>query len=821
MRIKALELKGYKPLLLNSIETIEVDLVELFTLVLGSNGSGKSSLLIEASPLPAVPSDYAKGGYKRVHIEHMGVSYILTSTFTHGSQHSFIADGVELNGTQMGGYGTAKVQRELVESEFGYTVKLNKLLQGKVLFTKMSGTQRRDVLSEISPLDLKWALEFYRAIKTSARDSDGVLKHIIRKSTDARTDLSQLVYDDRLEREQRDLETQLNNLVPYTVGNYDSLESISDSVDSIIKELNLAYTNVRERKLEYVPDSAITDIDSLHEYRGTLLGKIETTRNTLTDLTTEQVELSNAAGELRLETLSISELEAQYIELTDSINKLSGLPTVPYVIYDGTDKLELVSQRLLELLSEYPNSTYIENNDCKDTIAAYDNVLVGIKGTENRLLELQAQLKHSLEDQSTATCPQCTFKFSLNGSNLAAQIDTLKERISKGEEYLRTQIGIRDSLRTRWLAVNDLNSITANYNSIRADIPLYDGFWDSTISIKNLLDNPGVLDPYIWSWRQRIKNKLDIVKLQESLDHCNDSIVLKRKYPTETSTRLASVEVSIQQELDKQQQLARSIEESDTIIALYNALSKDVDRCEQLLVRLDIEYRRLVDSTLYKDATDRCGEIYDRLAAIRQSVQEHRTLADSVTQLDKELEAIQSDHQIWHLIENHTSPVTGLIADQMLGFVNSYIHEMNRVIERIWAYELRINPITMDSGKLNYQLSLQVEGNLVPDLGLASTGQQDIINLAFVMVMREYFGIQEYPLYLDEVGASFDEEHRTLLMRYVNGLIGEGKCSQIFMINHYATIHGGLTNNDTVVLDDRNITVPDSYNENVRINEAK
>lgn len=153
----------------------------------------------------------------------------------------------------------------------------------------------------------------------------------------------------------------------------------------------------------------------------------------------------------------------------------------------------------------------------------------------------------------------------------------------------------------------------------------------------------------------------------------------------------------------------------------------------------------------------------------------------------------------------------------MLGFIGSYIGEMNNIMRSIWEYQLEIKLCNLDNGVLDYTFPLTVEGEQVPDINFGSTGQIDIINLAFTMVMRQYLGITDFPLYLDETGASFDEVHRTLLMRYILMLIESKQCSQVFMINHYTAVTGGLTNHDVVVLDDRNITTPADFNTNVNI----
>ena len=83
--------------------------------------------------------------------------------------------------------------------------------------------------------------------------------------------------------------------------------------------------------------------------------------------------------------------------------------------------------------------------------------------------------------------------------------------------------------------------------------------------------------------------------------------------------------------------------------------------------------------------------------------------------------------------------------------------------------------------------------------------------------MRQYLNIVDFPLYLDEVGVRFDKQHRVALMQYIRKFISNKLCSQLFIINHYSNVYGELVNHDTVVIDERNIDLPDRYNESVKI----
>ena len=65
MFLTHLKLKGYTRIAQNSIDCIEIDFTKPMQIVLGSNGSGKSSLLEQLSLLPPVTSaEFAKGGFK-------------------------------------------------------------------------------------------------------------------------------------------------------------------------------------------------------------------------------------------------------------------------------------------------------------------------------------------------------------------------------------------------------------------------------------------------------------------------------------------------------------------------------------------------------------------------------------------------------------------------------------------------------------------------------------------------------------------------------------------------------------------------------------
>ena len=68
MFIDKLILQGYTRVAQNTISKIEIDFTKHMQIILGSNGSGKSSLLEQLSLLPPQTSnEFSKGGRKEAH----------------------------------------------------------------------------------------------------------------------------------------------------------------------------------------------------------------------------------------------------------------------------------------------------------------------------------------------------------------------------------------------------------------------------------------------------------------------------------------------------------------------------------------------------------------------------------------------------------------------------------------------------------------------------------------------------------------------------------------------------------------------------------
>ena len=124
MKINYVLLKGFKRFNNSRISEFEAEFESPIQVIVGSNSSGKSSLLKELSPLPSIRTDYEKDGLKELHITHDNHSFVLKTDFSNRvSPHSFKMDGVELNDGH-----TSDVQEELSIKHFGFTPAIRNLV---------------------------------------------------------------------------------------------------------------------------------------------------------------------------------------------------------------------------------------------------------------------------------------------------------------------------------------------------------------------------------------------------------------------------------------------------------------------------------------------------------------------------------------------------------------------------------------------------------------------------------------------------------------------------------------------------------------------
>jgi DNA repair exonuclease SbcCD ATPase subunit len=193
-----------------------------------------------------------------------------------------------------------------------------------------------------------------------------------------------------------------------------------------------------------------------------------------------------------------------------------------------------------------------------------------------------------------------------------------------------------------------------------------------------------------------------------------------------------------------------------------------------------------------------------------------------VAELTKELSSLEVKEKALKAVSDELSPVDGLIAEGLMGFIRGYVQQMNQFIKKIWTYPLQVKNcgVSDENGvELDYRFPMLVDSpeNIKKDVSKGSSGMKDIINFAFRRVAMKYCGLGSSPLFLDEFAITLDKEHRDGATRAIKSMIEAENFTQLFMISHYESMYSAFTNADICVLDTKNIVVPDIYNRHVTI----
>lgn len=812
MKILSATLKGLKRLRkVSGIDIITITPDNDMSLFLGTNGSGKSTLLMELNPLPGIKKNYEPGGYKRIEVFHQNEYYILISSFTSGQKHSIIKNGIELNES-----GTLSIQQELVASIFGYTDKIHKLLSGKLNFCRLSATEKKDVLTSINPTDLTYAIEVYERLRVAARDTDGALKHLQKKLTDTHGELLSLDIPEDIEEKVDQIQSQIQTLIVEQHGTNTETEFSEQ-----LSKYQQAIKRYKRLQKEWLSTSNVSlrvgNIDSINE----LTYQIDT------------LEVKKARYRERL-----SSLEQTHSDMESLISEGCDAESIQHQINTTKQKLETVviptlsvdvplCERTAAMLANFGaqllNITLegiqvFTADEQKSINLSYANILTQQRGVLEQIRVKEENLKHLKEEKDNQVlCPKCDHKFSLTGMDIDTEIKNLSRWLD--ELYVD-----RDNLSIRFKEVSDtkekLQGYLTVYNQIR--ILIGQNVPNTHLAllpeIDDLILRPEDTVNLLLQYSKAVEVSSYKSELEEHQEYLEQKFKRLQGKDSNISSKIARIESEVAKTLSKLDNIKVAVvslmekkKAYEALQELSESLIRGHEYIDQLITQL---YRTAINL----DSQKVIKELQLTLGRFQHALELKRSKLMAIETYEKDIEVTKKRQSTLRGLMNSLSPTKGIIGQEMEAFVSSFLNEMNKIISRLWSYDISVLPCRNQKGVLDYRFPFMINGEVADgELKDLSTGQEQIVDFAFMLVMRQYLGLVDYPLYLDETGSGFDEGHRPKLLAYFELLLDTKQCTQIFMVNHYANYYGGIANTDVVVLDDRSITVPSSYNETVSI----
>ena len=834
-KILDIELHHFLGFIKPRIETIKVTFVEMLQILNSTNGSGKTEFLKETSPFPINKDIFAKTGYKIIRIEKEGLVYVLTSNH---KKNSFI---IESTGEELNRGGTISTQEELIKLHLGITRSVWNMITGRSKFTQLDKNARRQWMEIISGLDFDYAFTVYKEIKTAISHHKGSVK----VTSDTLVSESAKQLDEStlqlLKKEQEELSGLITNVLKGSQSiEPGSIHNLQNNVRKYHDEFKQALQSLfslksRKRRVCSPVAKPITVAEIKHELQK-LKELISIDNRSIDDLTLELSELNKLKEKLvRTDGYTLTSIEVKLEKINSDLQLLTrkindgGLVSLvtDWSLLDMDNALEYIlnlQSVLHEKLEEYPTNIIT----LPQTKAEYDLNKKALIKLRERIIKgnsvvnkCELALKHFLECENTK-CPKCEHSFKVGQEHLNEELlrkrlvdsETLLSELLQEEKLLGKQVSEYENILYFLTSVKEL--------VLSLDNPFFNYFKELNFEI---LDKSSLLatvehillnGEFLTGYLTAVKNKSQLEVIHRELK-TQDALVNLDQLTSKHQTLLDKLE---QHRLVKRNRECEGKELKNYGVYLTTLLQQQ-SNVIAIGEKLQQERKRLVELLSDSVEKDIIREAQQRVAVVTKTISEQHALDATLTAMKKQISTSKDKLKQLMALEKALNPSVGVIARQMGGYTQAFTKQLSEVVGRLWGYELEILPPTIDGAKgMDYKFPFIIEGNVdnpIPDISEGSTATVSGFNLGIMLATRVALGMEQMPLFLDEVSHGFDTTHNERLGDFLKELLNDYQCSNMFFVHHEVDIRSVLGQHDMVVFDPSQVIITGEYNTNVEI----
>ena len=800
-------------------------------LIIGSNGSGKSSIMHELFPYPPTKTSFGKLGYKSIKISHNNAIYDLIYSTENG--HRFERNGENLNTST-----TNEIQKDLIFEHFGVNSDIHTIMKGALPICEMIPSQRKKILMGMNPVNIEFFLDRYAKVHKDVVSYSNNLDRLYDRQKQL---LSQKLPDEQyksmLERKAL-LENQEKLLLIWmttvsseldlykeVTGNTKIDKSIIDSIYSIFKTLprfsSVSRTRYKSDLVTYntkfeMINVELADIEASITEVVAKLDDYEKKKDLLRqDEDNVEEELSNAC--IQLKEFSFKDEFSPISE--EQINNVIGynekirnsLVELSYIHYSKiVDKSELheFQQRLNDLKAVIDNAVNILNitknqlNDIKKSITIYK--------TDDTCNKKGCELYEAYSSRTEAKLSEM--------ATLQSRIEILEKKRSETAE---TYEEVADEFNTQlsiWKHLGDVNCVIEKNRELNRT-------FGREYVLMRVRESPILLSEDISRYISESERFVEYQKLLQKvrkLEVKNASLATKKQL----SIEVLNAEISghskrldrLRKKHENRVSTLAEIESKRIILSEYSSVKHRVDILSGTVK--DIESNAIQHASreyiirLYNVLNRMLTDIRSNLVDITNISKEQEQIVVRLdTEVNNVIDEIKPKFEHAKIVEKSLS---SLPIEYTKSFVNNIIDMTNYFISEIMTYSMQIRPITTDVFDFSFPVTIKDE--VAKDISSCSVGQKAIIQLAFNLAMVLELGFEYFPMYSDEADRNMDAAHRARLTDFLLGLVDSRTISQLFVANHDKSIIDRLSSTgNIIVLNSENITLPETYNRNAKI----
>lgn len=818
MIIKKLILFKYERLALNNIEYIEYTPAAKMQLILGTNGSGKSSILLELSPLPGNHAFYRKGGYKHIFIEFNNLQYNLKSSFTvSGNRYSFMVNDEELNPS-----GTITVYKDLVKSHFGITQELHDLFTGQTPFHEMSVSERRSWMMQLSSADYTYAFKYFNRLKDQLRDIQGSIKlqqaRLVSESDKLLSPEQESIARQEIANLKQLIDLLLTSKQPYIDRSQlqQDIGLIEASLQSVTEQLVKHHAHCKHNSLS-------NDIRQIEQ----AIIDAKSTSLSLQDQSFKVFEaIQNLSEQVRtLEHTTIKskdELDRLIDQLALKVTKLANTRQLN-LSFDcpktTLQALNTIREELTTIFSELPvnGSSSLYNRDSFDKtsleLRSVQETIKLLNDEQMKLIASKRQMEHQ-RDHDRLTCPECKHQWS-RGYDEATYIDicsAIDKLAIQADQLNSQQVALEQSLE----AHRSYSSLIKQFRGLSYHWSILDPLWAYMAAESIVYDNPRYVLQLIGTLERDLLVDVEIAQLNNQITEQLKVKELVTNNQELDIVKLQAEETRLQELLSK---IGQDLKETKSNIEKYESyktslllIEKNVKELEDLMQQRDQKTSELLMQLKQQALSETIRILQLELNQKEQLISKIDLQKGIIDHLTKSIEEMGQQQTLLKIAIKELSPTEGLIAKGLTSFINSFVKQINAFIAKVWLYPLELIPIPMSDEEgvdLDYKFSVKINDTIpISDISKGSTAMREIIDLAFQIVSMQFLNMDNYPVILDELGRSMDPAHRQSAFYVVSQLLTASNFSQVFLVSHYQEMFGSLRNADITILSPSNISIP-------------
>lgn len=819
MKIQSLHLRGYKRLGLSGIHDIHIKVEKRIVCLLGSNGSGKTSIIRQLSPLPGLQQQFYKDGFKIFCCEHNKQQFRLESHFDGDRpRYLFIVDGENLNPGR-----TLSVYRSLVLQYFNVTEEIHEVMIGATAFDAMQVGQRRQWFTKMPGVNYEYAISYYKKLKERHKEIAVLLKGASERLL---KDKSKILNDDQIKDMMHGrglISVEIERLLWHKDNSTMSKEFIANAQRTLVhtsSRMMQMYNDltpyIHQSSLDY---SQAIEKETLHNT--SLQAKIHLLCSQI-EHKQEKAQAIHVPDEesVRIAPITIQELE---LELKSLQNRLTYLRD-KNITMDKAIGIRTVARQYEKRLYDicpfistdldkvYDQSTHLTKSDLAKELSGRINNL------QSEYNKIAAELKHVQDHKSSddTQCPKCSHTWKIGYSPILENtllnkkthtlklIDSVQSELDKTQTYLEHSVEQKEYL-------SILSSYYKAMSEYIPDIDTYDDIRAHPMGVMNtctaLIEEVYIVI-HILDIQKKVSSLKDMLKADDVQSRKHKDVLLKEIEAL--STQYSDLHDAFMASRSTIAKLKASLVNKEKLTQLSQDLIKLVHNASLL--------KRQHKSSFINDGINKAvTELKSVLAVLEHSLFNAEMQKSIVKQTEHEIQEQQVKLDLLKKSLDYLSPVDGLIAHGLKSFLTKFMYDMNTFIQSICTYHMSIvceAPNTEDLD-LDFRFDIEIEGSETsPDASATSSGQKEIIGLAFRHISMKYRDLKTYPVFLDEFGGHMDHVHKQKALKAVTDVIIQDENTQIFLVSHFVGAYGSLANAQFVVLHSDNIVLPEHIVKN-------